>query len=534
MDIRYEQDVVQARQRARQIASHLHYDLQELTRIATAVSELVRYAYKHGFTQANFVLLEKKFGVSVWGAFADQDELRAKWTNKNLSNDARSLGLIGARRLMDEFSVAPTEDGIALTLTKLLPLTFPVVTPTTLQELRLKLENNPQQDPYDEIKQQNRELMFALNALKNQQMELEQLNKELAETNKGVLALYAELEDKALSLQKASEAKSLFFSNMTHEFRTPLNSATSLIRILLERQDGELTREQERQVVYIQKAIEDLSQMVNDLLDTARLESGKVSLRLSPFHVDELFTALRGMFRPLAIERPHVNLLFDDASELPPMVSDESKLSQILRNFISNALKNTEAGEVRVTAQRLNQDLLKLSVADTGIGIAEENHTLIFENFVQLDPQRPAMGHGTGLGLPLCKRLASLLGGHIKLESALGRGSTFSLILPLILHTEASHSPQRPCNSLSEAILSRDGMSETFPPNPMTEAIRGPEKGMDRSHFSFESKNSMRDLERPLAQSHEVIDCCISKDTGRHVGEQRSWLRRPMSSGADR
>jgi hypothetical protein len=108
------------------------------------------------------------------------------------------------------------------------------------------------------------------------------------------------------------------------------------------------------------------------------------------------------------------------------------------------------------------------------------------------------------------------------------------LILPLILHTEASHSPQRPCNSLSEAILSRDGMSETFPPNPMTEAIRGPEKGMDRSHFSFESKNSMRDLERPLAQSHEVIDCCISKDTGRHVGEQRSWLRRPMSSGADR
>ena len=106
MDIRYEQDVVQARQRARQIASHLHYDLQELTRIATAVSELVRYAYKNGFTQANFTLVEKKFRVAVWGALPEQGDIKAKWTDKNISNDARSLGLIGARKLMDEFSVA--------------------------------------------------------------------------------------------------------------------------------------------------------------------------------------------------------------------------------------------------------------------------------------------------------------------------------------------------------------------------------------------------------------------------------------------
>lgn len=503
MDIRYEQDVVQARQRARQIASHLHYDLQELTRIATAVSELVRYAYKNGFTQANFTLVEKKFRVAVWGAFPDQGDIKAKWNDKNLSNDARSLGLIGARKLMDEFSVGPCDGGIELALTKVLPLTFPMVSTETLDDLRQKLEVNRLQDPYDEIKQQNRELMFALNALRNQQLELEQLNRELAETNQGVLALYAELEDKALSLQKASEAKSLFFSNMTHEFRTPLNSATSLIRMLLEHQDGDLSKEQERQVVYIQKAIEDLSQMVNDLLDTARLESGKVTLRLTSFRVDEIFAALRGMFRPIASERSQVNLVFEDAAALPPMMSDESKVSQILRNFISNALKNTEDGEIRVRAEALTSDQLVLSVTDTGFGIAAEDHVRIFEDYVQLESTRPSFGHGSGLGLPLCKRLASLLGGHIKLESSLGQGSTFSLVLPLAHSEKKSTAFSRNSSSLG-AILSRDGMSETFPPKPLMEATAGPDQGMGRPPFPIESTKAMRGLERPLARTDEV------------------------------
>lgn len=495
MDIRYEQDVVQARQRARQIASHLHYDLQELTRIATAVSELVRYAYKNGFTQAIFTLVEKKFRVSVWGAFPDQVQLRSKWTDKDLSNDARSLGLIGARKLMDEFSVTPCKEGMELALAKMLPLTFPIVTQETLDELRRTLEFNRMHDPYDEIKQQNRELMFALNALKNQQLELEQLNRELAETNQGVLALYAELEDKALSLQKASEAKSLFFSNMTHEFRTPLNSATSLIRMLLERQDGELSKEQERQVVYIQRAIEDLSQMVNDLLDTARLESGKVGLRLTSFRVDELFTALRGMFRPLACERSAVNLVFEDASSLPSLVSDESKVSQILRNFISNALKNTEAGEIRVSAEALTADQLRLSVTDTGIGIAPDDQDRIFEDFVQLESPRAAHGHGTGLGLPLCKRLASVLGGQIQLTSTPGHGSTFALILPLIHHEKKS---DRAAPGPTGSILSRDGMSETFPP------VCCP--------FLIDSTHALRGLERPLARTIKSAEASMRGD----------------------
>jgi signal transduction histidine kinase len=535
MDIRYEQDVVQARQRARQICSHLHYDLQDLTRISTAVSELVRYAYKNGFTQASFALVEKKFRIAVWGTFPDGGRQPTQWSDRSLSNDARSLGLIGARKLMDEFTVAPLDEGMELALTKLLPLTFPAVTEDTLNKLRYKLEGERLQDPYDEIKQQNRELMYALNALKNQQMELEQLNKELAETNQGVLALYAELEDKALSLQKASEAKSLFFSNMTHEFRTPLNSATSLIRILLERQDGDLTQEQERQVMYIQRAIDDLAQMVNDLLDTARLESGKVSLRLSPFGVSELFTALRGMFRPLASERPEVDLVFEDVASLPPMVSDESKISQILRNFISNALHHTDSGEIRVFAHTRGEHHIIFSVTDTGIGIAQEDQERIFEDFVQLNSMR-SHGHGTGLGLPLCKRLAALLGGHIHLESALGRGSTFSLILPIRLPEENFSGHHLQTNADVEGdVLSRDGMSETFPPQPLTEAIMQPDKDPGASPKLLELKKPGHGVERPWVRSLEAMERLICDDTKREIDEPRgAWLQSSMSSGAER
>jgi signal transduction histidine kinase len=235
--------------------------------------------------------------------------------------------------------------------------------------------------------------------------------------------------------------------------------------------------------------------MVNDLLDTARLESGKVGLRLTSFRVDEIFAALRGMFRPLACERAMVNLVFDEVSQLPSLVSDESKVSQILRNFISNALKNTEAGEIRVSAEALTADQLRLSVTDTGIGIAREDHDRIFEDFVQLESTRPAHGHGTGLGLPLCKRLALILGGHIQLKSTPGKGSTFSLILPLVHHDKASDTM---APGPLGAILSRDGMSETFPP------VCPP--------FLIDSTHAMRGLERPLARTMKSAQASMRGD----------------------
>jgi signal transduction histidine kinase/CheY-like chemotaxis protein len=282
-----------------------------------------------------------------------------------------------------------------------------------------------------EVQQQNRELLATLAELKARQDELVQLTRELEDTNRGVVALYAELDEKADHLRRADEMKTRFLSNMSHEFRTPLSSIRALARLLLERVDGELTPEQEKQVRFILKGAESLTELVDDLLDLAKIEAGKIDVRAAPFEVNEMFSALRGMLRPLLVSTT-VELLFDEPAQPIRMMTDEAKLSQILRNFISNALKFTEAGQVRVSATLLPKgDAVRFDVADTGIGIAEEHQQIIFEEFSQVENRLQHRVKGTGLGLPLCRRLAGLLGGSVTLQSAPGAGSTFSTVVPL-------------------------------------------------------------------------------------------------------
>ena len=175
---------------------------------------------------------------------------------------------------------------------------------------------------------------------------------------------------------------------------------------------------------------ETLLELVNDLLDLAKIEAGKIEVQPIEFAVTSLFSALRGMLRPLLAEKS-VHLVFDDPGDIPMLYTDESKVSQILRNFIANALKFTERGEVRVEAQWNDADgTVTFSVADTGFGIALEDQERIFEEFTQLNNPVQSKVKGTGLGLPLCRKLATLLGGKIELKSELGVGSTFYLTIP--------------------------------------------------------------------------------------------------------
>ncbi|HET7825833.1 MAG TPA: response regulator, partial [Anaeromyxobacter sp.] len=194
--------------------------------------------------------------------------------------------------------------------------------------------------------------------------------------------------------------------------------------------DGPLNEEQRRQVQYAQRAADGMLELVNDLLDLARVEAGKTVVRPAPFEVRELFGALRGMLRPL-LATTQVALVFEEPQGIPTLQTDESKVSQVLRNFISNALKFTERGEVRVLA-RWDGERVTISVRDTGIGIAPEDQERIFEEYTQVDSPLQRKVKGTGLGLPLSRRLAELLGGRIVLESAPGVGSTFSLQIPAI------------------------------------------------------------------------------------------------------
>src|SRR6201986_1552848 len=170
--------------------------------------------------------------------------------------------------------------------------------------------------------------------------QIEAMQVELDETNRGVVALYAELDTQAQQLQRATDLKSRFLAYMSHEFRTPISALRSLSRLLIDRVAGPLTPEQEKQVRFIESTAEEFADMVNDLLDLAKVEAGRVDISPAWFEMVDLFSALRGMFRPV-VTNPATSLIFEEPSELPRIFTDDRKLSQILRNFISNALKFT-------------------------------------------------------------------------------------------------------------------------------------------------------------------------------------------------
>ncbi|HJQ39655.1 MAG TPA: ATP-binding protein [Thermoanaerobaculia bacterium] len=433
--IQSEEDVVLARQRARQVAAALAFEPQDQIRIATAVSEIARNAFSYAGggiidfrVEGNsapqlLMIVVRDRGPGI----PNLDEILG---GRYQSHTGMGLGIVGAHRLLDRVDIETSPAGTTVSLKKLLPGRAPLFTGPQLQSVAGTLLHDRRRTPMEEIRQQNLDLVTALADLRKRQEEIEIVNRELEDTNRGVVALYAELNEKAEHLQRADEMKTKFLSNMTHEFRTPLNSMLALSQLLLDELDGPLADEQRKQVGFIRKAAEDLSELVNDLLDIAKIEAGKTTVRPKEFSITDLFSALRGMLRPLLINRS-LSLVFEEPADAPPLFTDEAKVSQILRNFISNALKFTERGEVRVSARVDSAlDVIEFSVADTGIGIAAEDQDMIFREFGQVDHPLQHHAKGTGLGLPLTAKLVELLGGKVTLESTLGVGSTFRARIP--------------------------------------------------------------------------------------------------------
>lgn len=450
-----EEDVVTARQRARQVADALGFDTHDQTRVATAVSEIARNAFRYATGgRVEFALdsSERVLAVTVSDAGGGIPHLPAVMNGTYESSTGMGLGIIGSRRVMDDFEVKTTPQGTTVRMVKRLPRR------TTLQKSDIariaeRLAAATPRPVTDEMLQQNHELLAALEELRLRQEDLTRLNEELQDTNRGVLALYAELDETAEQLRRSDQMKSKFLSNMTHEFQTPLNSILALTRLLLEHADGELTSEQERQVNYIRSAARDLSELVHDLLDIAKVEAGKVSVRPTEFGVTDLFGGLRGLMRPLQTNEA-VALVFDSPDTLPALFTDEAKVSQILRNYISNALKFTERGEVLVSAEIDDPGFVMFRVSDTGIGIAPEDQDRLFLEFGQVPNPLQGRVRGTGLGLSLSKRLAELLGGTVGLVSALGRGSTFWLRLPIVAPGFETPAPAIPERAAQPAALS--------------------------------------------------------------------------------
>jgi signal transduction histidine kinase/CheY-like chemotaxis protein len=465
--IETESDVVIVRQRARRIAELLGFERQDQTRIATAVSEIARNAFGYAKGgRAEFMIEanepQQLFRIRISDKGKGIADLQSILDGQYRSKSGMGLGLVGARRLMDQFKIDTVPGkGTSVDLEQRIPHKAGRITQGKLADVAAALKKDKTSDPLEALRDQNRELLQSLDEIRRRDEESKQLNQELGDTNRGVVALYAELDERAEQLRKASELKSRFLSHMSHEFRTPLNSVLALSRLLLDRIDGELTPEQERQIGYIRRSAESLLELVNDLLDLSKVEAGKIDVKPTRFTVSSLLGAMRGALRPL-LTSPAVDLIFDAADDIPELQTDEAKVAQILRNLISNALKFTEKGEVRVTVRyQPATGMVMFTVRDTGIGIAPADQGRIFEEFAQVDSALQKKVKGTGLGLPLSRSLAELIGGNIALESVLGQGSVFTLSIPATFGEVAAGAAAETSDESRKRVLIIDD-DETF------------------------------------------------------------------------
>ncbi len=239
------------------------------------------------------------------------------------------------------------------------------------------------------------------------------------------------LRRQAIELEQASELKSQFLANMSHEFRTPLNAMLGYTSMLLQGVAGKIEQPVRRQLGRIESNGRHLLTIINEILDISRIEAGRMPLQVSRFAVPELISEVKAELEPI-IMRSKLSVTLDIPKDLKPVVTDRQKVKQIVLNLLSNALKFTHQGGVTISARRNGGErTLILSVADSGIGIAPADQERIFEDFRQLDNSPTRAYGGTGLGLSICRRLAQMLDGRLAVHSQLGKGSTFTLTLPI-------------------------------------------------------------------------------------------------------
>jgi len=432
-----EPDVFLVRQRGREVAEAVGLESQDQIRVATALSDLGRDLVRQSVP-----------ATVTFGLRADAPPallIEFGWRNGG-GEPMVELGRNTAVRLMDDVRTSERDGRAIITLVKHLPAGLPDFTAIQVTRIRHELELLRAGSSLDELRAQNQQLLETLETLEAKSAELERLNEELEDTNRGVVALYkelseeleqtnlgvvalyAELNEKSSQLKEASEAKTRFWSNISHELRTPINSVVGLARLLSAPGGDPLTEDQRRQVRLINDSGITLLSLVNELLDTAKAESGKLKAQLEPVDLGVLFTQLRGTIRPM-VPSNDVALVIEDPPSLPRLVTDETMLVRILRNLLSNGLKFTERGEVRLDVE-LDGDHLRFVVADTGIGIPEDQLEKVFEEFHQVPSSRQAGAGGTGLGLPYARRLAEILGGSLTLGSD-GSGTKVVLRLPV-------------------------------------------------------------------------------------------------------
>jgi signal transduction histidine kinase/CheY-like chemotaxis protein len=352
-------------------------------------------------------------------------------------------------RLMDAWDVARERARTTVSMGRWLPERAARLTAEEIEAIRADVADLTAGTPMEELAEHNRQLISTLEEVQAHRDDLLRVNAELEETNKGVVALYSELSDeleatnrgvvalyaeldqRTTQVRQASDAKTRFLANVSHELRAPVTSIVGLTRLLQDPSSDPLTREQANQLQLIDTSARSLLALVNELLDLAKAESGRLEPVPAETDLKAVFDTLRGTMKAVAIA-PSTVLVVVDPVDVPTIYTDPIMLTQILRNLLTNGLKFTPEGEVRLSAiHEPDTGRVALVVADTGIGIPAHEQERVFEEFHQVRHALQASVTGTGLGLPYARRLAGILGGEITLVSAPGRGSTFTLTIPV-------------------------------------------------------------------------------------------------------
>ena len=444
-EIRTEADVVFVRQRARQLAELLGFSAQDQTRIATAVSELARNAFQYALGGRTQFSLEgetpQRFVIRVSDRGQGIDNLAVILAGHYTSKTGMGMGLLGARGLMDTFRVDTVLGrGTTVELSKALPPKAPIVDIVGVSRIMIALTRVAPVSPLEETRQQNADLLRAFDELRARQLELDRMYREVADANRRLADVNAQLEDKAVVLARTAAAEQTaraeaeaavttrdsLLAVVSHDLRNPLSAimmgATLLQSAEIEGADREMVAKWARN---IHRSAERMNRLISDLLDIAQLHAGQLAVVPTRHDADAIIREGLEMLRPLATRS---ELGLDGAAPRDLWVCcDRERVLQILSNLVGNALKFTaKCGSISLTARDVGADAC-FAVRDTGSGIAEAELPWIFDRFWQA--RRNQRG-GIGLGLSIAKGLVEAHGGRLWVESQVGIGTTFFFTLP--------------------------------------------------------------------------------------------------------
>jgi signal transduction histidine kinase len=431
LPLRSHEDVLLTRRRARDLAGLLQLGAEAQSRLATAVWEVARIAHRHGSAGevALSVAEDPPAAVVTISGIA-----HSALTGEVPGESTDRLDLAKLRQLVDRVEARGAGDTALVRLTSELAADAWLPGVDELAHVLGSLqrhESGEAQATVSELRMQNAELVTALATLRERERELTGVNRELTDTNRAVTALLAELGHQADELRERAVGHASFVRALTHDLRTPLYAVRGMTEAILREGGLQLDARLREDVALIDGAMQEALGLVNDHLDLDRMAAGREAVRISEVDVEELFSALRGIVAHLP-RSADVAIVFEDVHSVPTLRTDGLKVTRILRNYVVNGLKYTDRGEVRVSAvSASNGAAVRFAVVDTGPGLQKSDQARIFEEFVQLGRGRGDL-RGSGLGLPICKHLATLLGGEVGVTSEPGRGSTFTATIPAV------------------------------------------------------------------------------------------------------